>query len=255
MTPWQISQSTKRDRSVVALPAFTLIELLVVISIVALLIAVLLPSLKAARVASRRTASLSNIRQITIAQHAYANEHDGLLTIMSYDDRPPGSMPAANYWYWPAMFMQGRYLESRKVYWSPARDTSNIDINRQSLRVFDPWRYSGYGLNVWAAGRLNLNHRGTPDHDKFLLLAETFSPAIGVKAGWFEAEAKTTGAYQSSGIFTYDGVSISSYVDGHAKARPSLELRWRATNQQLGSWVLASSGVRALEPWYYNWWQ
>lgn len=54
--------------------AFSLIELLVVISIIALLIAVLLPALGAAREAGRSTACLSNLRQVGVGGQAYLNE-------------------------------------------------------------------------------------------------------------------------------------------------------------------------------------
>jgi prepilin-type N-terminal cleavage/methylation domain-containing protein/prepilin-type processing-associated H-X9-DG protein len=57
---------------------FTLIELLVVVGIIALLIAILLPSLNKVRVASKRTVSASRMRQIGVALEMYANDHKGL---------------------------------------------------------------------------------------------------------------------------------------------------------------------------------
>jgi len=56
---------------------FTLIELLVVIAIIALLLALLTPVLRSAKERAYRVVCLSNIRQLTFAWFAYANEHDG----------------------------------------------------------------------------------------------------------------------------------------------------------------------------------
>ena len=58
---------------------FTLIELLVVISIIALLIAILLPALGAARIAAQDTQCKSNVRSMGIASTAWANEYRGEL--------------------------------------------------------------------------------------------------------------------------------------------------------------------------------
>ncbi len=54
--------------------AFTLIELLITIAIIALLISILAPSLRAAMSASRATKCLSNQRQLTLGWSLYAND-------------------------------------------------------------------------------------------------------------------------------------------------------------------------------------
>ncbi|MEI6085206.1 MAG: prepilin-type N-terminal cleavage/methylation domain-containing protein [Verrucomicrobiota bacterium] len=58
---------------------FTLIELLVVIAIVALLAALLLPSLSSARERGRSIACASNLRQIGVAMVEFAQDNDGRL--------------------------------------------------------------------------------------------------------------------------------------------------------------------------------
>lgn len=67
--------------------AFTLIELLVVITIIALLIAILMPALGKARESAQNAQCLSQIHGLIQAEIVYANEHDWV-------------MPSSGEWIW-----------------------------------------------------------------------------------------------------------------------------------------------------------
>jgi len=80
--------------------AFTLIELLVVISIIALLLAILMPSLQKAKEAGMRAVCLSNLHQLTIAWATYASSNDDKI-ISAYTRSGPGDptvAPGENGW-------------------------------------------------------------------------------------------------------------------------------------------------------------
>ncbi|HEX8913415.1 MAG TPA: prepilin-type N-terminal cleavage/methylation domain-containing protein, partial [Humisphaera sp.] len=72
--------SPRRRRLAGFAPAgFTLVEVIIVIGIIAVLIAILLPTLSTVRELAKTTACLSNLRQIGTAAVNYAQQNDGYL--------------------------------------------------------------------------------------------------------------------------------------------------------------------------------
>ncbi|HWL94960.1 MAG TPA: prepilin-type N-terminal cleavage/methylation domain-containing protein [Phycisphaerae bacterium] len=120
--------------------AFTLIELLVVIAIIAILLAVLLPSLSAARVAGYRTASARNMEQIGIGLSMYADDNGG------YFPETTHGLPFNRSWIFTLMPYVGNVNEIRLCPMDPyrgerlANDSSSFVLNEYiSVINVDPF--------------------------------------------------------------------------------------------------------------------
>jgi prepilin-type N-terminal cleavage/methylation domain-containing protein/prepilin-type processing-associated H-X9-DG protein len=87
------SRSTCRPHA-----AFTLIELLVVIAIIAILAAILFPVFARAREAARKTACLSNLRQLGLAFQLYTQDYDEALPNSTDGTPGAGQLGAWNFY-------------------------------------------------------------------------------------------------------------------------------------------------------------
>ena len=63
---------------------FSLVELMVCIAIIAILLAIALPTLALARARGRQTVCVRNLQQLTIAARQYATDYEGVLPLTSH---------------------------------------------------------------------------------------------------------------------------------------------------------------------------
>jgi len=143
---------------------FTLIELLVVIAIIAILAAILFPVFAKAREKARQTSCLSNVKQLALAFHMYAQDYDGMGM-----QRDVGAAP--NRYHWTKMVEP--YVKNTQMFTCPstrlastcfdfsiptsyaysfcfARGAEATIKSPSELLIFADWRASSVKWNVAA---------------------------------------------------------------------------------------------------------
>ena len=96
--------------------AFTLIELLVVIAIIAILAAILFPVFAQAKAAAKKTADLSNIKQLGTAAAIYQTDFDDYWFLA---DTFPADGIYGEMYRWSSAHCIGPYVKNSQLYLSP----------------------------------------------------------------------------------------------------------------------------------------
>ncbi len=134
--------------------AFTLIELLVVIAIIAILAAILFPVFAQAKEAAKRTACLSNTKEIGTAVLMYLNDFDDMTTSLwgigdPYTESSQGvyTSPGVDAW----QLLQP-YVKNTNVFFCPDRNLTNPNCAQYTFPGYPGYptpspQCQGYGYN------------------------------------------------------------------------------------------------------------
>ncbi len=115
---------------------FSLVELLVVIAIIALLSAIIIPTLGTAREQARRAACANNLKQMGMIHLGYANDHDGWLVQRFNPPGPPPGGQMQNQYPFHEIVMNlatNGYIDEPKLLVCPSDD---VDGPADNVEVF-----------------------------------------------------------------------------------------------------------------------
>src|SRR5436189_2737146 len=181
--------------------AFTLIELLVVIAIIAILAALLLPTLSRAKETGRRTACVSNLRQINLAIRLYADDYSDSLPVLPDPNPYPNGVGA----YYKQLVkgylgLTGPPSRNEKAFVCP----SDRVLQTQIGHAFTSYTFNGYEVGPGAIPRITGQKLGAIK-----------SPAKAVLAGEWPAFFGGSWHPLVNGDYS-EAKAVLSFVDGHA---------------------------------------
>jgi prepilin-type N-terminal cleavage/methylation domain-containing protein/prepilin-type processing-associated H-X9-DG protein len=156
---------------------FTLIELLTVIAVIGILAAILIPVVGRVRDSARATQCVSGLRQIGIALHLYADDHDERFPAANDGGATGDDFTSGTIWcsaldpYLPRR-IDGRNLRDHELFTCPSANYPGYTIEQ----TFRTYSYTGAALGLLPGGgsnpRVGRRPADIPDHSRIPLVVE-----------------------------------------------------------------------------------
>jgi len=122
---------------------FTLIELLVVVAIIAILCALLMPSLQHSRDLAKSMSCMSNVKQFGIGFMSYSGDYSSYLPCLNYD---LASSPSNSGW-WMNIIANGGYVPVRQWWSQPYGSVKTGAWRCPAVQDSALWWGGGYGVH------------------------------------------------------------------------------------------------------------
>lgn len=182
--------------------AFTLVELLIVIAIIGILAGLLLPCLNQAKEKAKRTACVSNLKQVSLATRLYADDNSDSLPVLPTPNPYPNGVGA----YYKQLVkgylgLTGPASPDEKVFVCPGDGT----VYTQASHAFTSYTFNGYEVNPNAMPRITGQKMSAIEKPVKAVLVGEFPGFWG--GSWHPLV---------NGLHP-DAAAVMSFIDGHVR--------------------------------------